>query len=404
MSDKTDTSRSRSRLSGAKRALLEKRLSGGPIHGSKPHLISRYLRQDKVPLSFAQERFWFLDQWEPGNPAHNRPAFIHLRGPLNLKALEQSINEILRRHEVLRARFPTVAGGPTQVITQKLTLCLPVVDLSDQTETDCKDEVQRLATEEAHCSFDLAEGPLLRVTLLRVGKKDHVLLLTVHHIVFDGWSMGILIHQLSTHYEAFCNDKPSTLPELRIQYADFAQWQRDWLQGEVFEKQLSYWKKRLGGEVPVLNLPTDRPRPPVQTYRGARQSLLLAKHLSESLKDLSRQEGVTLFMTLLAAFQTLLHRYTAQDDIIVGSPISGRNRIETEELIGVLINTLVLRTDLSGNPTFRELLIRVREMALGAFAHQDLPFEKLIEALRPGRDMSNSPLFQVSVMKYEGQL
>jgi amino acid adenylation domain-containing protein len=269
------------------------------------------------------------------------------------------------------------------------------VDLRNLPEPEREAEAQQLATEEARRPFDLAQGPLLRAILLRLDKEEHVLLLTMHHIVSDGWSMGILFRELSALYGAFSVGKPSPLPELPIQYADFAVWQRQWLQGEVLEAQLAYWRKQLDGAPSMLELPTDRPRPAVQTSRGARQSLALSRDLTEALKVLSRQEGVTLFMTLLAAFKTLLYRYAGRDDIIVVSPIANRNRVEIEGLIGFFVNTLVLHTDLSGNPSFRELLGRVREVALGAYAHQDLPFEKLVEELQPERDLSHTPLFQV---------
>jgi acyl-CoA synthetase (AMP-forming)/AMP-acid ligase II len=344
----------------------------------------------QVPLSFSQQRMWFLDQLEPGNPAYNRPSSIRLTGPLNVAALEKSLNEIIRRHEVLRTHFPMNNGTAIQVIASNLNLTLSVTDLSDW--PDRETEAQRLAASEAQRSFDLAQGPLIRVGLLRLNKDVHVLLLTMHHIVFDGWSMGVLLRELATLYNAFCIGKPSPLAKLPVQYVDFAHWQ--WLQGETLNTQLSYWKQKLA-DISVLNLPTDRPRPAVQTFRGGKQSLVLSKSLSDSLKALSQQENVTLFMTLLAAFQILLHRYTGQDDIIVGSPIAGRHLVETEKLIGVFINTLVLRTDFSGNPTFQTLLARVRETALGAYAHQTLPFEKLVEELQPERDLSRTPLFQV---------
>ena len=347
------------------------------------------------PMSFAQQRLWFLDQLEPGNSVYNIPAAMCLRGALNGAALEQSLNEIVRRHEALRTTFSVMEGQPVQVIAPGLALTLPVVDLGNLLETEREAEAQRLTIEEAQRPFDLAQGPLLRTTLLRLDKEEHILLLTMHHIVSDGWSMGVLFRELSALYEAFSAGKPSPLPELPIQYADFAVWQRQWLQGETLEAQLAYWKKQLDGVCPVLELPTDRPRPAVQTFRGARQSMVLSKSLTEAVKALSHQEGTTLFMTLLAAFQTLLYRYTGQDDIIVGSPIANRNRSEIEGLIGFFVNTLVLRTDLSDNPTFRELLGRVREVALGAYAHQDLPFEKLVEALHPERDLSRNPMFQV---------
>jgi amino acid adenylation domain-containing protein len=348
-----------------------------------------------LPLSFAQQRLWFLDQWEPGNSAYNMPAAFRLTGPLDVKALECSLNEIVRRHESLRTSFSVVDGQPIQVMAPSLTLTLPVVDLQELPEDEREDQPRRLATEEAKNPFDLAQGPLLRSTLLRLGAQDHVLLLNMHHIVSDGWSMGVFFRELSALYEAFSTGKSSPLPELPIQYADFAGWQRQWLQGQMLETQLSYWRQQLETAPPVLELPTDHPRPPVQTYRGARQSLVLSKTLTEALKALSRQESSTLFMTLLAAFQILLHRYTGQDDIVVGTPVAGRNRTETEGLIGFFLNSLVLRTDLSGNPTFRELLARVRQVALGAYTHQDLPFEKLLEELQAERDLSRTPLFQI---------
>ena len=274
-------------------------------------------------------------------------------------------------------------------------MTLSVVDLRELPEVEREAEARRLATAEAQQPFDLARGPLVRTAVLQLGDEDHILLLTMHQIVSDSWSTGVLFQELSVLYEAFSTDNPSPLPEPTLQYADFARWQRQWQQGEVLEQQLSYWKQRLGDTLPVLELPTDRPRPTKQTYRGATHSLTLPSSLSESLKALSRQEGVTLFMTLLAAFQTLLYRHTGQDDIVVGTPIAGRNRAEIEGLIGFFVNTVVLRTNLAGNPSFRELLGRVREVALGAYAHQDLPFEKLVEELQPERDLSHTPLFQV---------
>ena len=254
--------------------------------------------------------------------------------------------------------------------------------------------MHRFTAEAARRPFDLSRGPLVRTTLLRLRQEEHILLLNMHHIVSDGWSMAVLFRELADLYEAYTNGKPSPLAELPIQYVDYAVWQRNWLRGEVLETQLSYWKKQLEN-ISTLNLPTDRPRPAVQTFHGARQSLVLSTDLTQALKATSRKEGASLFMTLLAAFQILLHRLTGQEDIAVGSPIAGRNRSEVEGLIGFFINTLVLRTDLSGNPTFTELLARVRRISLDAYAHQDVPFEKLLEELRPKRDLSRSPLFQV---------
>jgi non-ribosomal peptide synthetase component F len=351
--------------------------------------------RDQHQLSFAQARLWFLEQLEPGNFAYNIPAGVRLTGSLHVMALKQSLNEIVRRHEALRTSFTTVNGEAVQVITQTSTLLLPIVNLSELPQAEQQAEVERLATAAAQGSFDLAQGPLLRATLLQLNETEHILLLTMHHIVSDGWSMGVFIRELAALYCAFSNEKPSPLPELPIQYADFAHWQRQWLQGEVLEEQLSYWKQQLNNAPPVLELPTDRPRPPIQSYQGAIASLVLCESLSQKLKFLSQRSGVTLFMILLAAFQTLLYRYTGQSDICIGSPIANRNRSETEGLIGFFVNTLVLRTDLSGNPSFQELLGRVREVALGAYAHQDLPFEQLVEALQPERSLSHQPLFQV---------
>ncbi|BAY48354.1 amino acid adenylation domain-containing protein [Scytonema sp. HK-05] len=351
------------------------------------------------PASFAQARLWFLNQLASGNPFYNVSTALRLTGSLNLTALEQTFNEIVRRHETLRTTFVLMEGQPMQAISPTLTIPLPLIDLRHLSATERETQARRLVTAEAQCPFKLTTGPLLRVTLLQLDEAEYLLLINLHHIVADGWSIGVLIRELGALYTAFaCRDVASEsstpLPELPIQYADFAQWQREWLVGEVLQTQLAYWQKQLDG-ISVLNLPTDRSRSAVPTYRGARQFLELPHSLSQALVALSRQEGVTLFMTLLAAFQTLLYRYTQQEDIVVGSAIANRNRSEIEGLIGFFVNSLVLRTDLSGNPTFRELLNRVREVTLGAYAHQDLPFEKLVEELHPHRDLSRHPLFQV---------
>ncbi len=363
-------------------------------HSNLPPILPAPRDKD-LPLSFAQQRLWFLDQLEPGSSAYNMPAAYRLTGQLNITALEQSLNEIIRRHEVVRTNFPSVDGQPSQAIASTITLTLSLIDLRDHPETEREALAQRYAIEEAQQSFNLAAEPLFRVKLLRLGQAEYVLLLTMHHIVYDGWSYDIFFRELATLYDAFSSGKPSPLPKPPIQYADFAVWQREWLSGEVLEAQLNYWKQQLGGDLPVLQLPTDYPRPPIQTYRGAQQSLELPPGLSKLLKTLCQQEGTTLFMVLLATFEILLSRYSGQEDIIVGTPIAGRNRLEIEGLIGLFVNTLVLRTDLSGNPSFRELLERVREVALGAYAHQDLPFDKLVEELQPERDLSRTPLFQV---------
>ena len=320
---------------------------------------------------------------------------MRLEGKLNIEALELSLSEVIRRHEILRTTFRSQVPHVVQVISPYHPATLSIVDLQDLPEMDREFEGRRVAIQEASRPFDLGKGPLMRTTLLRVGPEKHVLLLTMHHIISDGWSLGILIREVAALYEAFCSGQPSPLSELPVQYADFAYWQRRWLQGDALEKQLAYWRSHLKGAPAFLDLPTDRPRPPRQTYRGARHLFVLPLPLSRSLKSLSHAEGVTLFMTLFAAFNTLLYRYSNQADIVVGADIANRNRIEIERLIGFFVNMMVLRTDLSGNPTFRELLRRVRSVSLGGYAHQDVPFEKLVEELQPERDLSRNPLFQV---------
>jgi amino acid adenylation domain-containing protein len=347
------------------------------------------------PASFAQQRLWFLDQLAPRDPFYNVHDATRLSSAPNLTALELSLNEIVRRHESLRTTFKAVDGEPVQVIAPAVQLPLRLVDLRELPDSERDLEALRMATDEARRPFDLAKGPLIRTTLLQIGQEDFIFLLTMHHIVCDGWSMGVFFQELSTLYEAFCSGLPLPLPELPIQYADFAVWQTNWLRGPEGEAQLAYWKKRLV-DLPDLQMPTDRPRPTAQSFMGAVHSLRVAEQIYEALKELSQREGVTLFMTLLAAFLTLLHRYTGQDDVVVGTPIANRNRAQLEGLIGFFVNSLVLRTDLSGDPSFRELLTRVREMALGAYDHQDLPFEKLVKELQPERDMGRNPLFQVS--------
>jgi amino acid adenylation domain-containing protein len=352
-------------------------------------------RQGSVPLSFAQQRLWFLDQFEPNSAVYNIPAAVRLSGTLDAAALERSFNEVVRRHEILRTGFALVNGQPAQEIADSLALTLPVLDLSWMNEREREAEVRRRASEEAQLPFDLTRAPLWRATLLRVAPDEHVLLLTMHHIISDAWSMGILIREVAALYEAFTRGQKSPLPELPIQYADFAHWQRQWLEGERLDAQLSYWREQLADIPALLELPTDRPRPAVQTYRGASETFRLSRELTEELQRLSRQEGATLFMTLLAAFQALLARYADTSEVAVGTPIAGRSRAELEGLIGFFVNTLVLRTDLSGQPTFLELLGRVREVTLEAYAHQDVPFEKLVEELQPARELSHAPLFQV---------
>ncbi len=367
-------------------------------HGLQSPPIEPVSRDGRLPLSFAQQRLWFMDQLEPGNPAYNMPGAIRLSGELNIVALERSLNEIVRRHESLRTTFATVAtayGQPEQIIAPFAPLTLPVLDLSELSETEMEAQAGRLVAEEALRPFDLSRGPLFRLLLLRLGATEHVAIFSMHHIISDEWSLGALARELAALYAAFSQGQPSPLEELPIQYADFAHWQREWLQGEALEAQLAYWRERLGGKLPTLQLPYDHPRPAALTYRGATHSFVLSPEISASLKALGREEGATMFMTLLAALQTLLHRSAGEDDIIIGTDVANRNRLETEGLIGFFVNHLVLRADLSGNPSFRRLLRQAREVTLGAYAHQDLPFDKLVSALRLERRPGQTPLFQV---------
>ncbi|MBW4611882.1 MAG: TauD/TfdA family dioxygenase [Desmonostoc vinosum HA7617-LM4] len=384
------------KLSPEKLALLELRLMKKHRDVAKTiPAIPRNLEQNYFPLAFAQQRLWFLDQLAPGNPTYNISGAVRLMGTLNVTALEESFNTLVQRHEVLRTTFTTKQEQPVQVIAPADKFTLPVLDLQGLSKAEQQQQIQKLAIREQQRSFDLTTGPLLRVSLLQLNQTEHVMLFSMHHIISDGWSMGILIREIATLYASFSTGKHQSLPELSIQYADFALWQRQWLVGQVLETQLTYWKQQLGGNIPILNLPCDRPRPKIPSFQGATHSFILPASLSQALQKLSQQENATLFMTLLAALQTLLYRYTNQEDIVVGTDVANRNRAETEALIGFFINLLVLRTDLSGNPSFRELLKRVREVALGAYAHQDLPFAKLVEELQPERNLQPTPLFQV---------
>ncbi|HZI20310.1 MAG TPA: amino acid adenylation domain-containing protein [Pyrinomonadaceae bacterium] len=351
-------------------------------------------RDGDLPLSYAQQRQWFLQQLEPGTGAYNMPNAVHVRGVLQVEALERAVTEVVRRHEVLRTVFAATDGRPSQVIRPPFPMRVEVADISHLGADEREREAARLSAAEAGRPFDLATGPLLRVGLVRLAPEEHVVLLTMHHIASDGWSMSVLVRELVTLYDAFAAGRPSPLAELPIQYADYAAWQQSWLRGEMLEAQLGYWKRQLQG-APVLELPTDRPRPPVRTFRGGREDVRLRPELSAAIQALSLREGATPFMTLLAAWQLLLARYSGQEDISVGTFIANRNREETENLIGFFINNLVFRLDLSGNPTFLELLARARAVALGAYAHQDVPFELVLEALHPERDASRTSLFQV---------
>ena len=348
-----------------------------------------------VPLSFAQQRLWFINQLEPGNPAYNFSSALHLEGQLDVAAMERSLNEIIRRHESFRTSFEIVDGEPKQVIALSLTATLSVEDVRRLDASERETYTRRLIAAEALHHFDLSQRPLLRAVLVHLDEAEHVLIFTMHHIISDAWSMAVLIKEVATLYETFSTGRPSPLAELTIQYADFTLWQREWLQGEVLEQQLAYWRRQLTGIPSMLELPTDKPVAAVRTLHGAKHPFKLPADLDEQLKLVSQRQGATLFMTLLAAFQTLLHRYTGQRDILVGTSIAGRNQMEIEGLIGFFVNMLVMRTDLSGDPSFSALLDRVREVVIGGLAHQDIPFEKLVEELQPERSLTHSPFFQV---------
>lgn len=377
----------------AQAVILDQQGSDDRIVPASTRVVGTQTEQ-AFPLSFAQQRLWFLDRLEPGNSFYNLPMAQRLSGALDVEALERSLGEMVRRHEILRTTFAIRDGETVQIVHPPEHFTLRRVDLSGLPSQICEEKAWQLARQEVQHPFDLVKGPLLRVALLRLEKDDYVLVITMHHIITDAWSNGIFIREVSTLYTAFTQNGLSPLPELPIQYADFAAWQRERLQGETLEAHLNYWRKELRDFVP-LQLPTDHPRPAVWSYRGAGQTFSLSAEVSDALLSLSKQEGVTLFMTLLAAFQTLLHRYTGQNDIVVGTDIANRTRVETEALIGFFVNLLVLRSKFDDRPTFCDLLHRVREMVLGAYTHQDLPFEMLVNALRPDRAMDRIPLVQV---------
>ena len=361
-------------------------------------VLPKISRDDTIPLSFAQQRLWFLDQLEGPNAAYNVPMALTISGELQPAALREALDAVVARHETLRTTFVTRRGQAAQVIATSLKIPLTILDLRDLPTADRKTEFHRLATLEAQKPFDLDAGPLLRATLVRLGDREHGLVINLHHIVSDGWSAGVLLRELTLLYDASATGAAPNLPELPIQYADYAAWQRNWLQGEVLDRELSYWKRQLAGLPPVLSLPADRPRPPVMSYRGSVESFEIDRGLARALAALGRRHEATLFMTLLSAYAVLLSRYSGQQDVAIGSPIANRHRRATESLIGFFVNALVLRADLSGNSTFEDLLRRMRAVCLEAYDHQDLPFEHLVEALQPERDLSHSPLFQAMLM------
>ncbi|HET8846440.1 MAG TPA: condensation domain-containing protein, partial [Ktedonobacteraceae bacterium] len=357
--------------------------------------IHRISRQTRLPLSFAQKRLWFLDQLEPDSSAYNVSEVVRIKGFLNEKILVDSLNEIVRRHEILRTIFPIEAGEPYALVVSEFSVELPFIDLSTCTQDERADEIARLSNQEALRRFDLSQGPLLRVYLLRLEDQEHVLFISLHHIIVDGWSMGIFHQELSTLYNAFIQGQRSPLPDLPVQYSDFAFWQKQRLQGALLDEQRSYWMRQLAGVSPLLELPSDYSRPDVQKFCGGNYRFTISPVTVGALKALSQQEGVTLFMALLAAFQVLLSRYTEQTDILIGTPIAGRSHAEQEGLIGFFVNILLLRTDLSGDPNFCALLERVREVTLEAFTHQELPVEQLVAELLPTRSLRYNPLFQI---------
>ncbi|XXY54892.1 amino acid adenylation domain-containing protein [Sorangium sp. So ce269] len=367
---------------------------GRPEAPAAPPLVAQP-RSGPLPLSFAQERLWFLAQLEPTAASYNIPAAVRLLGALDVDRLQRGFEAVVRRHEPLRTRFAEIEGRPVTVIAAEQPVKFAIVDLCAAPAEDREAQARRALEAEAGHAFDLTEGPLFRITLLRLGEREHVLLVVLHHIVSDGWSLDVLVNEVMELYAADVEGRPAALPPLSIQYADYAAWQRGWLAGPVLDQQLAYWRQRLGAEPPVLRLPTDRPRPAARSYRGASFAFALPRELSAQLSALARGQGATSFMLLLAAFEVLVAHYSGQTDLCIGTPITNRARVEVEGLIGFFVNTLVLRADLGGNPRFTELLSRAREEVLAAQAHQDLPFEQLVQALRPARDLGHTPLFQV---------
>ncbi|HEX2270349.1 MAG TPA: condensation domain-containing protein, partial [Pyrinomonadaceae bacterium] len=364
---------------------------------SKQQEIPRRVPGDPCPLSFAQQRLWFIAQLEPNNPFYNCMEAWRMTGRLNLPLLEQVFNEVVRRHEALRTSFELVADEPMQIVSSEITLNPRVIDLQGLPASERERQVSKVSAEELRRPFDLRRGPLLRAVVLRISEQEHAIVITTHHIISDAWSLGILIREITDLYAAFAEGRPSPLAELPFQYADFAIWQRQRFTGPVLEQHLDYWRQHLASAPHVLALPADHQRPAVFTGRGSHESLTLSPELSQQLRSLGRRKGVTLFMTMLAAFEVLLSRYSGQTDFLVGADIANRNHGLTESLIGFFVNQLVLRADLSGNPTFNELLERVKEVTLNGYAHQDAPFERVVDMLNPERNLSHAPLFQVKL-------
>jgi amino acid adenylation domain-containing protein len=364
---------------------------------SSAQMIARRQKDgdERIVLSFGQERLWFLYQMDPANPLYNLNTAARLMGVPDIDALEHSINEIISRHEILRTRYQTIDGQPFGVVDSALKLTIEVTDLLRLSEPDREPEALRISAEYFQQPFDLGQGPLIRASVLKLGERNYLLLLSMHHIISDGWSIGILFRELAALYESYSARKRASLSELPLQYSDFAYWQRQWLQGEALKNHLTFWKDYLSGANTILDLHTDRPRPPAQSFRGARQSFRIPSDVVDSIKSLAQQERATLFAALLPAFQTLLYRYTNQEDITVGTPVANRNKVEIENLIGFFVNTVAMRVDLSGDPIFRQLLGRAREAILEVQTHQEIPFERVVEEVQPKRELNRAPLFQV---------
>ncbi|HLL48016.1 MAG TPA: condensation domain-containing protein, partial [Longimicrobiaceae bacterium] len=384
-------------LSPEKRKLLELRLRMSQGMQAAAPIPPRPLCGDTAPLSFAQERLWLADQLGAGTGVYNMPHAARLRGPLDVAALRGALDAVVARHEPLRTVFEDAEGGPVQRALPPAPVPLPVAEL-DGTPGERGAEAERRMREDAARPFDLRSGPLLRAALLRLAAEEHVLLLTIHHAASDGWSMGVFFREMTAAYDALAAGEEPAFPPLPIRYADYAAWQRERLAGAGMERDLAWWREELEGAPAVLELPTDRPRPAVQSFRGARHPVALPAGLVERLRTLARGEEATLFMVLLAGWQLLLSRWSGQDDLVVGSPVANRHRAETEGLVGFFVNTLVFRGRLDGDPTFRELLRRARRGTLGAYAHQDLPLEAILDALQVERDPGRNPLFQAALV------
>ncbi|MCA9946737.1 MAG: AMP-binding protein, partial [Anaerolineales bacterium] len=379
-------------LSAEELALLEIMLAEEGVETSTGPTIPQRTNLDQSPLSFAQQRLWFLEQLEPGSPVYHIPAAFRLRGVVDTAVLQQALNQLAQRHESLRTVFIAEEGTPFQKVLPEIELPLHVLDLRRTVDNEQVAEKQLFA--ETQRPFNLKLGPLFRTTIFQLDDDECIILFMMHHIISDGWSMGVLFEELTAVYNAILHSEPADLPDLPIQYADFAEWQRNWLQGDVLDEQIDFWKDHLYGGPSLLELPLDKPRPNNKTFKGQRQPVTLNSAIADGLQALARQEGATLFMAALALFKVLLTRYTGQESVVVGSPVANRNRAEIEGLVGFFVNTLALHTDVSDAPTFRQLLARVKDGALGAYDHQDVPFEKLVEELQPERSLNYNPIFQ----------